>query len=146
MLKVQNIGGIKLKINSRDIEIINLKTTRKVESVEDFNALSKVEIMKMIEELSIFIGYDSLKKDIDENGKIIDRIISKLLLLEKSNDGGINLCEYSFSNYFPRFWQKDKDYSHIEFKNGRFSDNKCCCCFSSKRICICEGAEPDFWE
>ena len=87
MLKVQNIGGIKLKINSRDIEIINLKTTRKVESVEDFNALSKVEIMKMIEELSIFIGYDSLKKDIDENGKIIDRIISKLLLfLEKRNE------------------------------------------------------------
>lgn len=76
-----------MKINSRDIEIINLKTTRKVESVEDFNALSKVEIMKMIEELSIFIGYDSLKKDIDENGKIIDRIISKLLLfLEKRNE------------------------------------------------------------
>lgn len=87
MIKVQNIGGIKLKINSRDIEIINLKTTRKVESVEDFNALSKVEIMKMIEELSIFIGYDSLKKDIDDNGKIIDRIISKLLLfLEKRNE------------------------------------------------------------
>lgn len=87
MLKVQNIGGIKLKINSRDIEIINLKTTRKVESVEDFNALSKVEIMKMIEELSIFIGYDSLKKDIDDNGKIIDGIISKLLLfLEKRNE------------------------------------------------------------
>ena len=87
MLKVQNIGGIKLKINSRDIEIINLITTRKVESVEDFNALSKVEIMKMIEELSIFIGYDSLKKDIDDNGKIIDRIISKLLLfLEKRNE------------------------------------------------------------
>ena len=87
MLTVQNIGGIKLKINSRDIEIINLITTRKVESVEDFNALSKVEIMKMIEELSIFIGYDSLKKDIDDNGKIIDRIISKLLLfLEKRNE------------------------------------------------------------
>ena len=76
-----------MKINSRDIEIINLITTRKVESVEDFNALSKVEIMKMIEELSIFIGYDSLKKDIDDNGKIIDRIISKLLLfLEKRNE------------------------------------------------------------
>lgn len=76
-----------MKINSRDIEIINLKTTRKVESVEDFNALSKVEIMKMIEELSIFIGYDSLKKDIDDNGKIIDGIISKLLLfLEKRNE------------------------------------------------------------
>ena len=76
-----------MKINSRDIEIINLKTTRKVESVDDFNALSKVEIMKMIEELSIFIGYDSLKKDIDDNGKIIDGIISKLLLfLEKRNE------------------------------------------------------------
>lgn len=76
-----------MKINSRDIEIINLITTRKVESVEDFNALSKVEIMKMIEELSIFIGYDSLKKDIDDNGKIIDRIISKLLFfLEKRNE------------------------------------------------------------
>lgn len=76
-----------MEINSRDIEIINLKTTRKVENVEDFNALSKVEIMKMIEELSIFIGYDSLKKDIDENGKKIDRIISKLLLfLEKRNE------------------------------------------------------------
>ena len=35
---------------------------------------------------------------------------SKLLLLEKSHDGGIDLCEYSFSNCFPRFWQKDKDY------------------------------------
>ena len=64
---------------------------------------------------------------------------SKLLLLEKSNDGGIDLCEYSFSNWFPRFWQRDKDYSHIEFENGRFSDDKWCCYFSSKRICVCEG-------
>lgn len=70
---------------------------------------------------------------------------SKLLLLEKSHDGGIYLCEYSFSNRFPRFWQKDKDYSHIEFEKGRFSDNKCCCYFSSKRICICEGEEQDFF-
>ena len=43
--------------------------------------------MKMIEELSIFIGYDSLKKDIDDDGKVIDKIISKLLLfLEKRNE------------------------------------------------------------
>lgn len=70
---------------------------------------------------------------------------SKLLLLEKSNDGGIDLCEYSFSNRTPKFWQRDKDYSHIEFENGRFSNNKCCCCFSSKRICVCEGEEQDFF-
>ena len=70
---------------------------------------------------------------------------SKLLLLEKSHDGGIDLCEYSFSNCFPRFWQRDKDYSHIEFEKGRFSDNKCCCYFSSKRICIYEGEEQDFF-
>lgn len=71
--------------------------------------------------------------------------ISKLLLLEKSNDGGIDLCEYSFSNFLPKFLQQDEDYSHIEFEKGRFSDDKCCCCFSSKRICICEGAESDFY-
>lgn len=71
--------------------------------------------------------------------------ISKLFLLEKSYDGGIDLCEYSFSNRIPRFWQKDKDYSHIEFEKGRFSNNKCCCYFSSKRICICEGEEPQFF-
>ena len=70
---------------------------------------------------------------------------SKLLLLEKINDGGIDLCEYSFSNRTPKLWQRDKDYSHIEFENGRFSDNKCCCCFSSKRICVCEDEEQDFF-
>ncbi len=71
--------------------------------------------------------------------------ITKLLLLEKRHDGGIDLCEYSFSNMIPKFWQTDKDYSHIEFEKGHFSDDKYCCYFSSKRICICEGEEPDYY-
>ncbi len=70
---------------------------------------------------------------------------NKLLLFEKSYDGGIDLCEYSFSNSILRFWQKDKEYSHIEFENGYFTDDKCCCCFSSKRICICEGTNLDYY-
>lgn len=70
---------------------------------------------------------------------------SKLLLLERGNNQGVELCEYSFSNRIPRFWQKDKEYSHIEFEKDRFSDDKCCCYFLRKSICICEGEEQDYW-
>lgn len=63
--------------------------------------------------------------------------ISKLLIFEKSYEQGIELCEYSFSNENPRLWQKDKEYSHIEFEKNRFSADKCCCCFLRKSICIC---------
>lgn len=70
--------------------------------------------------------------------------ITKLLLLERGNDKGIELCEYSFSNTSPRFWQKDKEYSHIEFEKDRFSDDKCCCYFLRKSICICDGEKQDY--
>lgn len=70
--------------------------------------------------------------------------ISKLLLLEHSYDQGVKLSEYSFSNCMPILWQKDTEYSHIKFENDRFSDDKCCCYFSHKSICICEGVKQDF--
>ena len=70
--------------------------------------------------------------------------ISKLLLLKKSYDYTVKLCEYLFSNENVELWQKDKEYSHIEFEKGRFTDGKCCCYFSCKSIDICEGEESDF--
>ena len=70
---------------------------------------------------------------------------TKLLLLERGNNQGVELCEYSFSNENPRFWQKDKEYLHIEFEKDRFSDDKCCCYFLRKSICISEVKELDYW-
>ena len=71
---------------------------------------------------------------------------SKLLLLEEySYDGSIFLSEYSFANKNFYFWQEDKQFSHIEFEKGRFSENKCCCYFSNNKICICDGKKPDFY-
>lgn len=70
---------------------------------------------------------------------------SKLLFLQHSDDHGIVLKEYSFSNNDPLFWQKDKKFSHIEFEKDRFSDDKCCCDFWWNGVCVCEGEELDYW-
>ena len=76
-----------MKINNKDIEIINLKTSSKIVNFEELNTISNDEIMNIIDELSCFIGYDSAKQDIDDEGAKIDNIISKLLFfLESRND------------------------------------------------------------
>jgi len=69
----------------------------------------------------------------------------KLLLLQQSDNGSVELCEYNFSNRIPKARQTSKMYSHIKFEHGRFSDNKYCCCFSGKSICICEGEQSEYW-
>lgn len=80
-----------MKLNQSDLQIINKVSARKYDSIYDVQNLNKEKILNMIDRLSELIGYDVGTDDIDEFGKRVDNVISKLLiLLEKRGD--INNC------------------------------------------------------
>ena len=76
-----------MKLNQSDLQIINKVSARKYDSIYDVQNLNKEKILNMIDRLSELIGYDVGTDDIDEFGKRVDNVISKLLiLLEKRGD------------------------------------------------------------
>ena len=80
-----------MKLNQSDLQIINKISARKYDSIYDVQNLNKEKILNMIDRLSELIGYDVGTDDIDEFGKRVDNVISKLLiLLEKRGD--VNDC------------------------------------------------------
>lgn len=80
-----------MKLNQSDLQIINKVSARKYDSIYDVLNLNKEKILNIIDRLSELIGYDVGTDDIDEFGKRVDNVISKLLiLLEKRGD--INDC------------------------------------------------------
>ena len=73
---------MKSKLNDSDLLLINksLNGSMAYEEISDIEALSKDEIMSLIENhISSLIGYDSRKGDIDALGEEADEVISKLL-------------------------------------------------------------------
>lgn len=73
---------MKSKLNNADLLLINnaLNGLTVYKSVSEIEALSKEEIMSLIEDhISNLIGYDSVKGDIDTLGEKADEVISKLL-------------------------------------------------------------------
>ena len=80
-----------MKLDQGDMQIICKVSVEKYEDIDDVLNLNKEKILNIIDRLSELIGYDVGTDDIDEFGKRVDNVISKLLiLLEKRGD--VNDC------------------------------------------------------
>jgi len=74
-------------LTEKDLAIINSVSERKFISIGEIIKLSKAEVLNLTDLLGGLIGYDSVKKDIDDIGIDADNVISKLLiLLEKRGE------------------------------------------------------------
>lgn len=76
-----------MKLDDRDIKLINLVQNDKKYTINDILSLTKEEILLLIDLISNLIGYDKTINDIDDLGEKADRLISKLLYqLEKRKE------------------------------------------------------------